>query len=260
MFEKQPRVKRGEILDTWVLSRKGILAGTAIFPEAETHSDQLCKYLNEAKVQKAWKDVAIRIRDRFDMIEVAGTDGHMRKTDDYWFKWSELNLKPDESLRDAKNQRYASTGLSNKWVRWLNDFVKERLDKMESLLVVLHSTLEDEWDEAKEYAELAKKPAGPTIKKEIQDRLNVLKKHVNKKVARGGLQILTKSGGAGAPISPVLGPGTPNSHVSPSPGTPNSPGSQSPEPPDPESPIPGPSDTRPLPDRTRPKSTSENGV
>ncbi|KAH6620568.1 hypothetical protein C7974DRAFT_474255 [Boeremia exigua] len=154
----------------------------------------LIAYLNEPEFRKHWKAVALRLRDRLEEIEASGSNGYMRKTDDYWFK-----QKADSTLKDGTNERYEPVGLAKKWVLFINNFVDDRTTRMQSLLVKLHWELETEWQDAKTYVDLPKDEGS-----KLGTRMAVLAKHIQDKVDIKKLRIDSTS----TPSTPV--PGTPD--------------------------------------------------
>jgi hypothetical protein len=180
----------------------------------------------------------------------------MRKTDDYWYKVSVRNNKANDALKDPKDGKYVSTGLSKKWEDWINQFVDERVDKMEKLMTFLYSQLENDWNVAKQYPKLSR-TAPTNLNSDFENRMTALKKHYSRKVKRSGLKIVSGAR-PGTPNSPAARPATPG------PSTPNIPDTQSPDRPgDPNTPT--PAERKPgsskgkepmvIPDRTRPKGS-----
>lgn len=106
--------------------------------------------MNRPEFRKAWKQVSTRLRDRLQLIE-EGTDAQIRKTDNFWSK----SKNNDKTLEDKANEKYKSTGLSSRWGAWIDAFVKERADKMETLILGLYKDLLAEWQVAQNYKDLS---------------------------------------------------------------------------------------------------------
>lgn len=165
----------------------------------------------------------------------------MRQTDDYWFKWAKANNKAQpEDLKDPKDGKHVSLGLSKMWVSWINKFIDERIAKMEGLLESLWVEIENDWNIARDYSDL-----DLMNKTRLQRRMNALEPNIDKKVRRDGLKITTASGRT-SPVSD-LGSDSPSDLGDDDPSDPDAPDDTPSKPP---KTVPGPSRTIPI--RLRP--------
>ena len=133
----------------------------------------ITQYLNTPDVAKYWKALAIRIRDGLARIDADGDKAFMRATDDWWYK-----QKNKDELKDPPNGKYKSVKLAAKWPTWINKFVKTRTTAMSNLLLELFWELENDWENAKTYAELQVAP-GDKWKAEFEVRMTKLKAQIN---------------------------------------------------------------------------------
>jgi hypothetical protein len=76
-------------------------------------------------------------------------------------------------LKDTVGESYKSTRLSARWGSWINAFVNERADKMETLILTFYRMILADWQVAQTYKDLS-----PANKKSFQQRLNTLAKEV----------------------------------------------------------------------------------
>lgn len=72
---------------------------------------------------------------------------------------------------------YKSVKLATQWPTWINTFVKTRTKAMQDLLQDLFEELENDWEDAKTYAEFQDGPAKAS-KTELEARIQKLKTHV----------------------------------------------------------------------------------
>ena len=93
-------------------------------------------------------------------------------------RWAPISsFQQDKALEDELNKRYKSVKLATQWPTWINNFVKTRTKAMQDLLLDLFEELENDWEDAKTYAEL-QDGAGKASKAELEARIKKLKTHI----------------------------------------------------------------------------------
>lgn len=60
-----------------------------------------------------------------------------------------------KTLLDKPNEKCKSTGLGSRRGAWIDSFVKERTDKMETLILTLYKGLLADWEVAQNYKDLS---------------------------------------------------------------------------------------------------------